>query len=294
MKTLTSRPVVAKDHRAHSQQITEAEKFFNDPNLPASPKYLEQDNPYADKDGLIEFIVGVELTNDPIVMAKLTELKKYLIALTSVVTDYVNRYAEAYGQEFKTDVELWTLAINKLPLMGPSKIDEQSYSRHLQGVTIASDFVNFLLEIVVSEGASALESFNKFLGKQGEALRFGVESNADHYRTITVGVSVEVFLVGDQVVYVPKVKQYRVNFTRQNSKWSSACASYEYVDINFDYKFAANVFDYESLEDTKIKKDFDDFIAGSRKAQIDRATTFFNDDFPPKKETVPPKKQAAK
>ena len=33
------------------------------------------------------------------------------------------------------------------------------------------------------------------------------------------------------------------------------------------------------INDQDIKKAFDDFIRGSQKAQIDDATTFFNDDF---------------
>ena len=63
-----------------------------------------------------------------------------------------------------------------------------------------------------------------------------------------MGVTVEVFKVGNELVYVPKIKQYRVNFDRQNSKFTSACASAEFVDIYFNYLYAANVFDYEALK----------------------------------------------
>jgi len=280
MKNVSVIPEVVKDQRDFATQMAEAKSFFADKKLSESPKYLLEDNPYADKDGLIEFIFGSPLEEDPVVMENLTKQKKDLIAITSVVTDYVNRYAEAYGESYKTDIELWTLALSKIPLMGPSRVDEQTYSRHIRGVEIAKDFIDFILEIVASEGSSALDSFSKFLDKQGDALRFGVEKNKDYYKTIAIGVALEVFKVGDEVVYVPKIKQYRINFTRENSKFSSACASYEMVDIHFEYRYAANVFDYEALEDPEIKKDFDDFIQGQRKAQIAEATTFFNDDFP--------------
>lgn len=282
VKQLTARPNASIDPRDFAIQLAEARAFFNDEKLPAKPKYLTEENPYADKDGLVEFIVGVELIDDPIVMANLALQKKYLVAVTSIVTDYVNRYAEAYGKEFKTDAELWTLALSKIPLMGPSKIDQKGYSRHLKGVNIAVDFVEFLLGVVATEGSSALLSFTDFLKKQGEALKFGVEKNSDYYKTITVGVAVEVFKVGDEVVYTPKIRQYRVDFDRQNSKWYGACISSEVVDINFDYLYAANVFDYEALEDAAIKKDFENFIQMQRKAQIENATTFFNSDFPAK------------
>ncbi|MDM5077073.1 hypothetical protein OB931_11910 [Aeromonas media] len=261
-------------------QFAEAEAFFNDVNLPDTVRAVGSD-PYADKDGLVEFIVANELLDDPAVMARLAEQKAYLIAITSVVTAYINRYAEAYGEQYKTDADLWARALSKIPLMGPSKIDQQSYSRHIKGLSIATDFINFIMDVVVSQGTTALASFNKFLQKQGDAIRFGVENNKDFYKTITVGVTVEVFKVGNELVYVPKIKQYRVNFDRQNSKFTSACASAEFVDIHFNYLYAANVFDYEALKDPEIKRDFDSFIQKQRKAQIEKADTFFNDDFPP-------------
>ena len=265
---------------SNHDQFAEAEAFFNDVNLPDTVRAVGND-PYADKDGLVEFIVANELLDDPAVMAKLAEQKAYLIAITSVVTAYINRYAEAYGEQYKTDADLWARALSKIPLMGPSKIDQQSYSRHIKGLSIASDFINFIMDVVVSQGTTALASFNKFLQKQGDAIRFGVENNKDFYKTITVGVTVEVFKVGNELVYVPKIKQYRVNFDRQNSKFTSACASAEFVDIHFNYLYAANVFDYEALKDPEIKRDFDNFIQKQRKAQIEEADTFFNDDFPP-------------
>ncbi|MFM5278017.1 hypothetical protein [Aeromonas caviae] len=265
---------------SNHDQFAEAEAFFNDVNLPDTVRAVGND-PYADKDGLVEFIVANELLDDPAVMAKLAEQKAYLIAIASVVTAYINRYAEAYGEQYKTDADLWARALSKIPLMGPSKIDQQSYSRHIKGLSIATDFINFIMDVVVSQGTTALASFNKFLQKQGDAIRFGVENNKDFYKTITVGVTVEVFKVGNELVYVPKIKQYRVNFDRQNSKFTSACASAEFVDIYFNYLYAANVFDYEALKDPEIKRDFDSFIQKQRKAQIEEADTFFNDDFPP-------------
>ncbi|QJT22109.1 hypothetical protein IBG34_07310 [Aeromonas media] len=265
---------------SNHDQFAEAEAFFNDVNLPDTVRAVGND-PYADKDGLVEFIVANELLDDPAVMAKLAEQKAYLIAITSVVTAYINRYAEAYGEQYKTDADLWARALSKIPLMGPSKIDQQSYSRHIKGLSIATDFINFIMDVVVSQGTTALASFNKFLQKQGDAIRFGVENNKDFYKTITVGITVEVFKVGSELVYVPKIKQYRINFDRQNSKFTSACASAEFVDIHFNYLYAANVFDYEALKDPEIKRDFDNFIQKQRKAQIEEADTFFNDDFPP-------------
>lgn len=275
MTALDKQPTMLIDSRPFATQLEEAKAFFDAPSL---LKSLDSENPYADKDGLIEFICGTELLQDPIITAKLAELKSILISVTTVVTSYINRYSAAKGPQFKTDADLWALALSKIPLMGPSKLDTQSYSRHIRGVEIAGDFIKLILDISTSQG-SALSSFNSFLQKQGDALRAGVEKNKDFYKTITIGVSVEVFKVGEQIIYIPKIKQYRVNFTRENTKWSSSCASAEYVDMSFEYIYGANVFDYEALKNPEIKKSFEEFITKQQKAQIEDATTFFNDDF---------------
>jgi hypothetical protein len=274
---------ITKNVKPFATQLQEANDYFNNKNLPAVATYADKDNPYADKDGLIEFIIGNELVDDEKVMNKLETLKGYLVSLTSVVTDYVNRYAQANGEQYKTDADLWAEAMSMLPLMGPGKIDTQSYSRHIKGVTIATEFVQFLLDIVAQDGSAALNKFSDFLEKQGEALKFGVEHNDDYYNTISIGVSIEVMKIGKKIIYVPKIKQYKVKFDRENSKWSGACISYEYVDINFDYLYAANVFDYEALNDKDTKEEFENFIKGAQKAQIDKASTYFNNNFLPKK-----------
>ena len=59
---------------------------------------MGNDLPMPNKDGLVEFIVANELLDDPPSAAGLAEQKAYLIAITSVVTAYINRYAEAYGE----------------------------------------------------------------------------------------------------------------------------------------------------------------------------------------------------
>lgn len=278
MKNLQQKLGINLSHKSFKAQLGEAEAFFNVPEFAGKELAFGGDDPYADKDGLIQFICGVELLQDPIVTAKLAELKSLLISLTSVVTSYINRYAAAKGAQYKTDADLWELALSKLPLMGPSKIDMQTYTRRTRGVEIAGDFINLVLDIATGEG-QALQSFKSFLEKQGGALRAGIEANKDSYKTITVGVCVEVLKIGSQIMYIPKIKQYKVLFTRENTKWSSSCASYEEVDMHFEYLYASNVFDYEALNNPDIKRDFEKFVTSAQKAQIEDASTFFNDDF---------------
>ena len=59
--------------KSPKSQIQEAHTFFNDLDLENHNSDL---NSYSDKDGMIEFIVANELTEDPIVMENLAAQKK--------------------------------------------------------------------------------------------------------------------------------------------------------------------------------------------------------------------------
>ena len=133
----------------------------------------------------------------------------------------------------------------------------------------------------MSQGTTALASFNKFLQKQGDAIRFPgwrtTRTSQDHHGGGHSG-SVQ---GGQRAGLCAERSSSTASFDRQNSKFTSACASAEFVDIYFNYLYAANVFDYEALKDPGDQaRDFDNFIQKQRKAQIEEADTFFNDDFP--------------
>jgi len=281
MRKLTTRPTVElKSRENFAGQLEAAAEFFDDPAYPAVEPPPDT-NPYADKDGLIEFIVTTELIENDEVMENLVEQKKLLVGITSVVQDYINRYAAVNGPEYKTDAVLWQSTLDKVPLMGPAIQTKKTYSRTVKGVEIAKEFIEFIMELVVSEGSSGLASFEKFLSKQGDALRVGVEENKDAYRSLSMGVTMEAFELGiGTVIYIPKIRQYRVDFTRENYKFSFACGSYEEIHIAFEMMYSAGVFDYEALEDPAVKKDFDDWLRGRRKAAIEDSTTFFDEDIP--------------
>ncbi|MEL6810181.1 MAG: hypothetical protein AAFP76_02475 [Bacteroidota bacterium] len=245
------------------------------------------DDPYADKDGLIQFIIASELIDDEEVMKTLEEQKKILVGIGSVVTDYVLRYAQQYGMKYKTDPKIWELAISNIPLMSFNTYSSQTYNRESQGIEIAVDFIELILDTVVDKGSNAMDKFRTFLGNQGESLRAGVESTQDSYDTFTFGGALEVFMVGDNVVYTPKIKTYGAAFDRSNYEFSLFCASYKKVNINFEYLYSASIFDYEALEDPEVKKDFDAFIQGSRKAAIGKSKTFFESPMPPPPQEPP-------
>ncbi|WP_299366971.1 hypothetical protein [Winogradskyella sp.] len=280
MKTKVPKPRKITTADEFKIQLEQANIFFDDPSLPDTLEFEEGEDPYADKDGLIEFIIATELIDDEKVMKKLLELKKILVGIGSVVTDYVLRFAKKNGMQYKTDPDLWEKVIANIPLMSFTGNHSQTYSRNSQGIEIAVEFIEMILDTVIDKGSNAMSKFRTFLSNQGESLRAGVEANADSYDTFTFGCALEVVPVGNTIVYTPKIKTYGAKFDRSNYKFSFFCASYNRVDINFDYKYSATIFDYEALEDPEVKEKFDEFLQNRRKASIDRSKTFFDGEIP--------------
>jgi len=202
-----------------------------------------------------------------------------LISIVSIVTDYVNRYAAKHGSVYKTDLDLWNLAFSKIPLMASSTIENQVFTKHIEVEDIVIEIINFILELTVLGDTESLENFEEFLSMQSEAIWAGVEENKSVYRTITLALSAEVFKVGNSVIYTPKIKTYQIDFNQLNSQFITDYYTEDFVDIDLDYVFAENIFDYEAFEDVEVKKSFEVFVQKCRKAEITESDTFFNDEF---------------
>jgi Virulence factor Evf len=262
------RDYVLVDPHADVERATR--HFAGGPPAPA------EDPPYVDKDGLIQFIVASQLVGDGNVMAKVTDLANTLVACSSIVTSYVNR-ASVKDPAKRFDSKFWYDTVSHLPLFGPSKLETKTYDNEVVGIEIASAFINFIMDAIAS--GDALGSFKKFLTDEGKNIHLGISNNKGQYSTITNGVVSEVLEVGKEIVYLPKLKLYYILFNRESQKVTTSCGSYEKVKIHLEYTEATGLFDYMALNDPEVKKKFDKFIQDSRKAQIQDAETFFQDDF---------------
>lgn len=273
-------PEMTLDKRTIAEQLEDAYEFFFASDLPPVLSAPEGDDPYVHSSGFIGFIAGTVAGSDPEVADELADLKRYLVAVAAIVTDYVHRYAAKYGHVFRTDPELWALAIAKIPLMGPAQVDTRTYARYIQGVDIAEDLVRYVLDIQpdIQQGG-VLARFRRFVSRQGDTLRAAVAQNRYGYGTMLLGMGVEMIQENGQRTYIPRIKQFRVNFDRANTQWTAACGINEYADIHLNHMYAESILDHEALEDMPTRNAFEDFLGRARKAGIAEAGTYFNENF---------------
>ncbi|OTA14661.1 hypothetical protein Xvie_03492 [Xenorhabdus vietnamensis] len=270
------------EYQHYLNHIQQADQFFS---VSIKDKFSLSDYQMSDTDGLIQFIITSNIADKGSVIQKVNEIKKIQIALSSIATDYITKYTNIHGKEYKTDIQFWGDIMAKLPLMSVMNIENQTYQHEMKGISIATNLLQLIMDIILNAGSPSLKSFSTFLQKQGDAIRLGLKRNGDHYSTLTLASVIEAIGVEDRVMYVPKMKLYKIDFNRTNSEITSSCASSENINVEFTYSSCISLFNYQALEDHDIKTAFDNFILKNQKSSIEDSDSFFSGDF----KTVIPK-----
>ncbi|MDC9590087.1 hypothetical protein PSI23_12425 [Xenorhabdus sp. XENO-10] len=265
-----------KDFQHYLSHIQQAEKFFS---TDIKDKFSLSDYQLRDTDGLVQFIITSNIVDKANVIQKMNEIKKIQISLSSIAADYITKYTNVHGKEYKTDIQFWGDIMAKLPLMSVMNIESQTYQHEMKGVSIATNLLELIMDIILNAGSPSLNSFSNFLQKQGDAIRLGLKRNGDHYSTLTLASAIEAIGVEDRFMYVPKIKLYKIDFNRTNSEVTSNCASNENINVEFTYSSCISLFNYQALEDRDVKTAFDNFILKNQKSSIENSDDFFSGEF---------------
>ncbi|MDC9596240.1 hypothetical protein [Xenorhabdus anantnagensis] len=265
-----------KDYQYYLSHIQQADKFFS---TGIKDKFSLSDYQLKDTDGLVQFIITSNIVDKISIIQKMNEIKKIQIALSSIAADYITKYTNVHGKEYKTDIQFWGDIMAKLPLMSVMNIESQTYQHEMKGVSIATNLLELIMDIILNAGSPSLNSFSNFLQKQGDAIRLGLKRNGDHYSTLTLASAIEAIGVEDRVTYIPKIKLYKIDFNRTNSEVTSNCASNENINVEFTYSSCISLFNYQALEDHDIKTAFDNFILKNQKSSIEDSDGFFSGEF---------------
>ncbi|MBD2786062.1 hypothetical protein ID858_08885 [Xenorhabdus sp. DI] len=272
-----------REYQHYVSHIQQADQFFS---TGINPKFSLSDYRLSDTDGLVQFIITSNIVDKAAVIQKMNEIKKIQIALSSIAAGYISQYTHIHGQEYKTDIQFWGDIMAKLPLMSVMNIESQTYQHEMKGISIATNLLQLIMDIILNANSPSLKNFSDFLQKQGDAIRLGLKRNDNHYSTLTLASVIEAVGIEDHVMYVPKMKLYKIDFDRTNSEVTSNCASNENINVGFTYSSCVSLFHYQALEDQDVKTAFDNFILKNQKTSIEDSDGFFNGEF---KATLPKK-----
>ncbi|PHM52456.1 hypothetical protein [Xenorhabdus sp. KK7.4] len=137
-------------------QIKQAEQFFCH-NI--EDHFTLSDHRFSDADGLVQFVIASQLNDKSNVMKKMDDIKKTQIALSSIATDYIIRYSDTRGRQYRTDVQFWGDIMGKLPLMSVRNIEKQTYQHVMKGFSIATNLLQLIMDIVVNNNIKFISLF---------------------------------------------------------------------------------------------------------------------------------------
>jgi hypothetical protein len=254
--------------------VASASDYFNSIGLAESGSL---DPNIADSDGLVSYISGT--TNPPTEMQELyDQIKPIMEGLTNVVVSAVLKSA---GTDIakQHDPQTWRDPMRQMAKAFCSGFSEsqQHYDQSVKGISIATKFINILLEAVVSEGA-ALANFAKFLTSQGDTIQAQISTGQQSYLYASVSICHEIFQTPDgRFIYVPKFKSYFTQFSQETLKISTACASFDSFRFLFDLNVMTGAFMVETWQSNPdFQKQVTDFINRFQKANIADSTNYFD------------------
>jgi hypothetical protein len=240
----------------------------------------------SDKDGLVTYINASSNVPPDSLQKDVTEISAVLEGLTGILTAAV--IIQSAGDITKKhNPHLWNTTYEKgfLPFFAGYSFKEATYYKKTRGVKVATEFIEFLLDAVVSQGTSALGDLAKFLTTQGQNIQANTQGEGDGYKYAIISMVNEVFESSPgQWVYVPKIKYYFTTFTKKSFAVTTSCGSYEEFEMDFKLQVLTASFKIDTWRtNKKFRKSVNEFIEGYTSAKLKDSKNFLDGIFPSKK-----------
>lgn len=234
------------------------------------------DDTIANDMGMVQFHIFGRVSDDPKWAGIMNENGDNLLAMGGLIQDYMSTHYPKIDDK-KLDINTWTDVVSHLPDLSIGAQKQKSYSNKVTGASISGTFLGLLANAIVSEGASLLTDFQKFLTNMGD-LAFSVIRKPQGYKVTTC--TFENYLVDNRVgnyldygAIVLRQIEFKGNFLELRS----SCSSTQYFNIDMDYTEVTNL-----IQTRRIRKggpdyeNFQELVNENSTAQFTRSKNFFN------------------
>ncbi|MDW9770370.1 hypothetical protein GOC40_00300 [Sinorhizobium meliloti] len=234
------------------------------------------DDTIANDMGMVQFHIFGRVSDDPKWAGIMNENGDNLLAMGGLIQDYMSTHYPKIDDK-KLDINTWTDVVSHLPDLSIGAQKQKSYSNKVTGASISGTFLGLLANAIVSEGASLLTDFQKFLTNMGD-LAFSVIRKPQGYKVTTC--TFENYLVdnraGNYLDYGAIVLR-QIEFKGNFLELRSSCSSTQYFNIDMDYTEVTNL-----IQTRRIRKggpdyeNFQELVNENSTAQFTRSKNFFN------------------
>jgi hypothetical protein len=105
-----------------------------------------------------------------------------LLAMGGLVHDYMTRtYSTVNSQSL--DINTWANVVAQIPDQTISQAVHKTYNNSISGVSVSGEFLSLIASDIITDGASLLTDFTKFLQSIGDVV-FNVHTTDESYRPL--------------------------------------------------------------------------------------------------------------
>ncbi|TRL35297.1 hypothetical protein [Rhizobium straminoryzae] len=288
MSDLASPTVLKHLTQGSSQQYASAKQFFSPKMLKmASGAPAPTDDQIANDKGTVQFHLIGQSTTDPAYSSIMNQNQDNLLAIGGLIHDYMHTKFPTIDAQ-KLDINTWSKVLGYIPDLSIGKSNRKVFTNRIAGVSVSGTFLQLIAQAIITDGASLLTDFSKFLEQMGN-VTFSAESKSQKYKAITC--TYQSYLVdngaGGYFDYGAIVLR-EIDFTQNFSELRSSCSSANYINISMEYNEIVNL-----VQTRRIRKggaDYDNFqelVNANSTEQFKKAKNFFNGGSTPQEEITP-------
>lgn len=238
----------------------------------AAPK----DDTIANDKGMVQFHTFGQASDDPKWGRIMNENGDNLLAMGGLIHDYMYTHYPKIDDK-KLDINTWADVVSHLPDLSIGAQKQKSYSNKVTGTSISGTFLGLLANAIVSEGASLLTDFQKFLTNMGD-LAFSVKREPQGYKVTTCTfLNYLVDNRAEEYFDYGAIVLRQIEFKGDFLELKSSCSSTQYFNIDMDYTEVTNL-----IQTRRIRKggpdyeNFQELVNENSTAQFTRSKNFFN------------------
>ncbi|MEM9332164.1 MAG: hypothetical protein AAGA53_12620 [Pseudomonadota bacterium] len=268
-----------------------AERFFA---APQTKRLAESLNAAPTKDqnvndqGTVQFsLIGQKPPAGSQYSDIMLENQDNLLGIGGLMHNYIKTHYPTITAD-KLDISTWTNVVNHIPDCSVGKASSKTFNHSVKGVSVSGQFLQMIANAIITDGASLLTDFNKYLAGVGD-LVFTKTNTNESYKALTC--TYQSYLVnnglGGYYDYGAIVLR-QIDFTEHFQQLKSACATASSIDINMSYQEITTLVQCRNIR--KGGRDYDKFqklVNASATSDFENADNFFNGASTPEDEIKP-------
>ncbi|QQQ75521.1 hypothetical protein IOD16_31220 [Saccharothrix sp. 6-C] len=204
----------------------------------------------------------------------MAEAKKRLVQLTSLGSTKMRKWiTQGSDPDLIFNIDAWKQIFTKYPLIAYDEVLESRFRHSGRGIEVAQGVASALMSLAVGPGG-AMGAFKGFLESVQTRIKAATEKK--EAPTALFIQSITITVQGDTVI--PRLNGFFISYAESKRIIDIPCGSSESFEVESSYQRIGGLLDIDSLNETDIRKKWEDLMKQAALDDIENSQDFFDDD----------------